>query len=134
MNTAEALEQLQKLFNEFHIHELCITEFAALLRNELKGKERQFFKTLTFQLNNLRTFGSQVHLIDSNERIKGMDGHYYSIHFQGSQFNIRLLVYISDDSAIYLLCIFYERGGKKRTSYERYKPTLKTRLNDLINQ
>lgn len=132
MNIKEALEILARLFSGFKLHEQFIKELGGLLKKELKGKEAVFFKCLTTQLNNIKTFGTMVYRVDDNEILKGSDGHYYSIHIAQKQFNVRLLVYIQDDGAPYFLCAFYERSGKSRTDYSLYTEVMQQRLEQLL--
>jgi len=132
MNTKEILTELAKLFNGFIIHERFIKELRDLLLTKLRGKEASFFNCLTTQLRNIKDFGVLVDRTDNNEKIKGYDGHYYSIHLQKSQFNVRLLVYINDDSIPYFLCAFYEEEGKRHTSYSQYTSTLENRYEELL--
>ena len=87
------------------------------------------FKILTTQLSNIKNFGSKIYTIDSNEILQGADGHYYSIHLQKSQFNVRLIVYINDENIPYFLCAFNERSGKNRTNYSTYTTVMKERIN-----
>ena len=131
MNTKEALQLLKSYLENFAMHPLFLKELASLLKNELKGKESRFFKLLVTQLKNIQDFGIMVHTVDSNEKIQGLDGHYYSIHFTQSQFNIRFLIHISNDNAVYFLSAFYERGGKKATDYSQYSSVLPSRLKDM---
>ena len=131
MNTKDILNQLSALFSDYVFHELFLSELYNLLTKELKGKEAKFFNILSSQLNNIRTFGRMVYTVDSNEIIKGMDGHYYSIHLNNSQSNVRFLVYIFDDSTPWFLCAFYERSGKRKTDYSQYTPVLKRRFEEL---
>ena len=105
------------LLNSFLIHPKFLEELRTLLKTDLKGKESIFFKILTTQLSNIKNFGSKIYTIDSNEILQGADGHYYSIHLQKSQFNVRLIVYINDENIPYFLCAFNERSGKNRTNY-----------------
>ena len=132
MNTREILNELAKLFSNFIMHKRFIKELKDLLSTKLRGKEASFFDCLATQLRNIKDFGVLVDRTDKNEKIKGFDGHYYSIHLQKSQFNVRLLVYINDDSTPFFLCAFYEEEGKKRTSYSHYTSTLETRYNELL--
>ena len=99
------------------------------IKNRFKGKESIFFKILTTQLSNIKNFGSKIYTIDSNEILQGADGHYYSIHLQKSQFNVRLIVYINDENIPYFLCAFNERSGKNRTNYSTYTTVMKERIN-----
>lgn len=131
MNTKEALELLIKELQGFCLHERFIKELSALLKKELKGKESRFFKLLITQLKNIKDFGVMVHTVDNNEKIHGGDGHFYSIHFQQAQFNIRFLVYIFDDGTAYFLSAFYERSGKRSSDYTNQIPVLEQRLREL---
>lgn len=131
MNTKEALKQLAQILGSFSVHNQFIKELSGLLKKELKGKEVTFFTILTTQLNNLSSFGSMIHTVDGHEKLKGSDGHYYSIHLQNKQFNVRLIVYISDANEISLLCAFYERAGKSTTDYTRYTRIMEQRRYEL---
>lgn len=132
MKTKEILEELAKLFTGFIFHKRFIKELRDLLSSKLKGKEAQFFECLATQLRNIKDFGILVDQTDNNEKLKGYDGHYYSIHLQKSQFNVRLLVYITNDSTPYFLSAFYEEAGKARTSYSSYTSAMVDRYQDLI--
>ena len=114
MNTEDMLKELASLLNSFLIHPKFLEELRTLLKTDLKGKESIFFKILTTQLSNIKNFGSKIYTIDSNEILQGADGHYYSIHLQKSQFNVRLhlevfhccLSYISlNQSFLYCLIV-----------------------------
>ena len=72
-----------------------------------------------------------IYNVDSHEQLKGADGHYYSIHLQKNQFNVRFIVHISAMSEISLLCAFYERSGKSSTDYSRYTSVMVQRFNEL---
>lgn len=129
MNTKDMLAELAELFTSFSLHPLFIQELSFLLKKDLKGKEARFFKILSTQLNNIKTFGRSIYTVDSNEILHGADGHYYSIHLQQSQFNVRLLIYIADNDTPYFLCAFNERSGKRKTDYSAYTSVMQERLN-----
>ena len=130
MNTNEAIQQLLNYLQDFKVHPSFIKELSSLLKKELKGKEKKFFNILITQLKNIQEFKTMIYTVDSNEKLLGYDGNFYSIHLQQSQFNVRFLVHITDGS-IELLVAFYERGGKKATNYSQYEGILEDRLNDL---
>lgn len=130
MNTKNAIEQLSIYLDDFQVHPRFIKELSDLLKKELKGKEQKFFTLLITQLKNIQEFGPLIHTIDSNEKLLKCNGNFYSIHLQQSQFNIRLLVHITDSDR-QLLVAFYERSGKKSTNYTQYIKVLENRLNDL---
>ena len=131
MNNKDAFKLLKNMLGDVYIHTDCLKEIADLLKKDLKGKEQQFLNVLSAQLNNVKQFGVKVSDIDGNEILRGLDGHYYSIHLKKTQFNIRLLVYIFDDGSYYLLSAFYERSGKNATSYSKYIKLLPGRLEDM---
>ena len=95
MKTKDILELMSKLFADLKLHSLFIEEIRSLLKKELRGKESEFFRVLGTQLSNIQQFGSLVYTVDSNEKLKGLDRTYYSIHLQRSQFNVRMLIYIT---------------------------------------
>ena len=130
MNTNDMLAILAELFDSFSFHELFLEELGSLLKKDLKGKENRFFKMLSTQLNHIRTFGRAIYTVDGHEILQGADGHYYSIHLQQSQFNVRLLVQISDDDTPYFLCAFNEKSGKRKTDYSAYTKVMQERLKD----
>lgn len=133
MNKKAALLLLKEYLDEytFDLHPRFFKELSDLLAKDLKGKEERFFKLLVTQLKNMQTFGVMVHNVDSNEILQVHDKHFYSIHLQQSQFNVRLLVHISDAGKCTLLCAFNERSGKKSTDYTNYIPVLQKRLDDM---
>lgn len=133
MNKKNALLLLKEYLDEytFDLHPRFFKELSDLLAKDLKGKEERFFKLLIAQLKNMQTFGVMVHNVDSNEKLQVRDSHFYSIHLKQSQFNVRLLVHISDAGKCTLLCAFNERSGKKSTDYTNYIPVLQKRLNDM---
>ena len=128
MNTKKMLVELAKLLDSLNLHPKFYEEFAALLKKDINGKEAALFKQLTTQLNNIKNMGKDVYKADSNEILKGADGHYLSIHLQGSQFNVRLLVYIDDYDIPYFLCAFNEKQGKRSTDYSTYTLVMKERI------
>lgn len=132
MNTKEALKQLNEAFNNCKVHKSFIKEISSLLKKELSGKEKTFFKILFTQLAHINTFGRMIYTVDGHERLKGTDGLYYSIHLQQSQFNVRLLIRITESNTVYFLCAFYERSGKKNTDYSTYTNILDQRFAELL--
>lgn len=130
MNTRDAIHQLLIYLEDFQVHPRFIKELSALLKKELKGKEQKFFTLLITQLKNIQEFGSMIYMIDSNEKLFKNKEIFYSIHLQQAQFNVRLLIHISDTNA-QLLAAFYERSGKKSTDYTQYIEVLEHRLDEL---
>lgn len=132
MNTKELLKILSEQFSEYVCHISFLEELYSILRKDLSGKEKQLFKQLTTQLENIRKMGRMVHMADHNERLKGKGSRYYSIHLSSSQYNVRLLIYIDSTGTPYFLSAFYERAGKSRTDYSRHISVLDKRLKQLL--
>lgn len=128
MNTTDMLNALKELFDNFNIHPKFVDELRTLLKKDLRGKESIFFKILSTQLCNIKKFGRKVYTVDGNEILQGADGHYYSIHLKNSQFNVRFIIYITDDNTPYFLCAFNERSGKRNTNYSAYTDVMKERI------
>ena len=131
MNKKAALEQLINALSGFEVHPRFLREMSDLLKGTLAGKERPFFELLRWQLTNVINFGVAVDSVDGNERLKGADGRFYSIHIHGAQFNVRLIVHISDSENPMLLCAFSEKSGKRHTDYSQYTSLMDDRYNDL---
>ena len=131
MNTKDALMQLAISFSEFKVHSLFTKELKDIMTKNISNKQ-QFFNQLVTQLQNVKNMGCMVYTADHNEKIKGADGHYYSLHFQSAQYNIRFLVHISDSGECCFLSAFYERSGKSKTDYSNYIPTLESRFKSLL--
>ena len=132
MNTKELLKLLSEQFSGYVYHVSFLEELYTILRKELSGKEKQLFKQLATQLENIRKMGRMVYMADRNERLKGDGSRYYSIHLSSAQYNVRLLVYITGSGIPYFLSAFYERGGKSRTDYSSHIPVLDKRLEQLL--
>ncbi len=129
MKTRDAIEMLLEKLRSFSCHPLFIEELGGLLKRELKGKEAAFFKCLSTQLVNLENYGAAINKVDGHEVLKGFDGHFYSIHLRGNQFNVRLLVRIEDECAVFLTA-FYERDGHAKTSYSKYTDEMQKRWDE----
>lgn len=132
MNTKDILDVLTTSFMDFYLHPRFLMEIKQLLKKELSGQEACFFRILQTQLANINMFGSAIDRIDKNEKLTGNRRTYYSIHLQSKQFNIRFLLYFKNDTTPLFLCAFYERQGKRKTSYSHYLPVLDDRLNDML--
>lgn len=132
MNTKELLKLLSEQFSGYVCHVSFLEELYSILRKDLSGKEKQLFKQLAAQLENIRKMGRMVYMADRNERLKGKGSRYYSIHLSSAQYNVRLLVYITGSGTPYFLSAFYERGGKSRTDYSSHIPVLDKRLEQLL--
>ena len=72
--------------------------------------------------NNIKPF----YIFHDNGKLRYRSG--VTFHLQGSQFNVRLLVYIDDYDIPYFLCAFNEKQGKRSTDYSTYTLVMKERI------
>ena len=128
MNKNELLEQLKELLLQFRFHPKCIEELRILLQKDLNGKEKQFFKSLSTQLNYIKEFQKKVDQVGANEKLKGFDQDFYSIHIKSKQYNVRLLMAFDQNESPAFLCIFNERSGKRATNYSKFAEVLESRF------
>ena len=132
MNTKELIKILSEQFSGYVCHTYFLKELYDILKKNLSGKEKQLFKQLTAQLENIKKMGRMVYMADRNERLKGKGSRYYSIHLSSAQYNVRLLTYIDGAGIPYFLSAFYERAGKDHTDYSNYISVLDNRLKQLL--
>ena len=132
MNTTELFEQLEELFQQFQFHPKCIKELRNLFQKDLSGKEKQFFKSLSTQLNYIKEFGTSIDQVGANEKLKGFNQDFYSIHIKGKQYNIRLLMAFDQNKIPAFLCIFNEKNGKRATDYSKYTEVIESRFVEII--
>ena len=136
MNFQKALEELLKYlgeYPEFEFHELFLKEISNLLKKELKGQEKDFFKQMLTQFDNIKQFRKEIITVGDNELLShiGDELSLYSIHIKkGSKFNVRLLMFFNNDNPTFL-CAFYEKSGKRQTGYEKFIKIAKKRYNEL---
>mgnify|MGYP005782090077 CR=1 FL=1 len=125
MNFKEALKELVKyvgMYPAFYFCKLFLRDIKDLLDKELKGKEKDFFDQLVVQFDNIKSFKHDIATVGQNEILAHISTEIplYSIHIKkGNKYNIRLLMCFEEETPIFL-CAFYERSGKKRTSYKRF--------------
>ena len=126
MNAKKVLAYLELLLRGILYHDLFFAEFAELIAG--KGIEDKIFKLLSSRLASLNEYGVQVTNIREFENI---GGGLYSMHFAGSDFNIRVLFSFLPNAQPVLLLAFYERAGKRKTDYTPYKKPALDRLNEM---
>ena len=68
----------------------------------------------------------EPYIFHDNGKLRYRSG--VTFHLQGSQFNVRLLVYIDDYDIPYFLCAFNEKQGKRSTDYSTYTLVMKERI------
>lgn len=136
MNFQKALEELLKYLGKyptFEFHELFLKDISNLLKKELKGQEKDFFKQILTQFDNIKQFRKEIITVGDNELLShvGDELTLYSIHIKkGSKFNVRLLMFFNGDNPTFL-CAFYEKGGKRQTGYDKFIKIAKKRYSGL---
>ena len=126
MNAQKVKDFLELLFRGILYHDLFFAEFVDLISGT--GIENKIFKLLSSRLASLNKYGVQVTNIREFENISGG---LYSMHFAGSDFNIRVLFSFLPNGQPVLLLAFYERAGKRKTDYTPYKQPALNRLNEM---
>ena len=126
MNAQKVKDFLELLFRGILYHDLFFAEFVDLISGT--GIENKIFKLLSSRLASLNKYGVQVTNIREFENI---GGGLYSMHFAGSDFNIRVLFSFLPNGQPVLLLAFYERAGKRKTDYTPYKQPALNRLNEM---
>lgn len=134
MNKKEAFLQLNRVLEEYQnqeyrFHRFFIKELADLV-TDAKGHEKELFMLLVKQLCFVSALKRQVHLADSNEKIKYLEKEYYSLHLSAKNFNIRMLMTFDNDDNPVFLAAFYERAGKRNTDYTKWKMVLAERYKE----
>lgn len=115
MNKDDTLSYLVRYLCGFLYHEGLIEELLKIIA--VSGAELQFFKLLLVRLRQLSSLG--IHAVKLREFEKIGSG-LYSMHFAGTNFNIRILYAFMPDDRPVLLIPFYERAGKRKTDYTPY--------------
>ena len=99
--------------NTFEFHPEFYKEFAELVSGT--GFEKQVVNQFIFKLNAIIELGNIDHGPKWLEKLKTYDN-MYSLHLDSKSYNFRLL-FSKNDKGKYFLRMFYERSGKKATSY-----------------
>lgn len=141
MNKKAAFDLLIKYLTEynaqgFKFHQKFIEELRELIANHSVGHEKELFNLMIKQFGFVNTFSTMVNTADSNEILKdvnsGMD--FYSLHIQSKTLNFRLLMTFTSENTPVFLVAFFEKSGKKISSYDKYTPVLKTRYNQIVGE
>ena len=117
---AELQESLTSYFKSgFIFDRLFIRDLKDILDNHISGNKKQFFNLLIKQLNYVNDLRRRVNEANSNEVLKNTNTNYdlYSLHLRSQHFNIRFLITFSGDDTPLFLLAFYEKSGKRRSSY-----------------
>ena len=131
MNSKELDFIIYRFLGGVIYHPLFAKELDDLLSHDLRGKEEQFFKVLLIQTGYVKEFGPDIIKIDGHEKLKYIDGDFYSLHIRAKQFNVRILFSFIDHSPVFL-SIFYERSKKGKTDYSSFVSTLMNRYSEMV--
>ena len=136
LNKDRFLRLLIELFSKYEsmitLHSAVISELLAVLKGA--GVEGQFLSKLEEYLFNLNSYG--------DDAIKGKGAPWSTSPeklrsvrcvFPFTSSNVRIL-FVYQEGHLYLLAAFYERAGKKKTSYSAYTPIARQRLEELLKE
>ena len=127
MDTLDIKELLSKAFGDaFVFHPKFYEEFVELVRGS--GSERKILTQFLRRLDAIRDLDDLDFGLKWLERLKKCDN-LYSLHIDADGKNYRMLFSRSDDGK-YFLHVFYERSGKKNSSYAVHIQTAINRRNE----
>ena len=117
MGTLKVKELLENTFgNTFEFHPKFFDEFEELIKGT--GSERKILKEFLNRLHMIIELDGIDYGLKWLEHLKSYDN-LYSLHLNADSKNYRLLFSKNKKGKIFL-CAFYERSGKKNSSYEKY--------------
>lgn len=117
MGTLHIKELLEATFGEFfHFHPAFCNEFEDLIIGS--GCEKAIIKQLINRLSMIQKLGDRDFGLSWLEHLKAY-GNLYSLHIDACSKNYRLLFTKNKQGKLFLH-VFYERSGKKNTSYEQH--------------
>ena len=127
MDKIDIKELLKNTFGDkFHFHPKFYEEFAELTKKS--GVEQKIVRLFVRRLSAI----SQLKDIDCGlswlEHLKMYDN-MYSLHVDTNEKNYRLL-FSQNSKGKYFLHMFYEKSGKKNTSYAKHVPIAIQRRED----
>lgn len=141
MNKKTAFDLLIKHLTEYNtqgfiFHSDFIKELRELITKHSAGHEKELFNIMIKQFGFVNTFNTMVNTTDSNEILKGLKNEmdFYSLHIENKFLNFRLLMTFTPENTPVFLVAFFEKSGKKVSSYDKYKPVLKTRYNQIVGE
>ncbi len=123
MNRDIVLKTLYSLLGSFQFFDAMLCELTACISKH--GIELAVFNKLMLRLKQLGSLGQGASKLDGFERI---DETIYSLHLQGTGFNIRILYAFLPNEQPVLLLAFHERSGHRRTDYTPHLDPAKERF------
>ena len=136
LNKERLLGILFELFSEYNdmmtLHPEALKELVELLKNA--GMEGQFLSKLEEYLSKLKAYGDDA-IGGKGAPMEHLSGEapLCAMRFPFATTNFRVL-FVYQNGHIYLLSVFYERAGKKKTSYSAHIPIARQRLEELLKE
>lgn len=136
LNKDRFLRLLIELFSKYEsmitLHSAVISELLAVLKGA--GVEGQFLSKLEEYLFNPNSYGDDA-IKGKGAPMEHLAGEapLCSMRFPFTSSNVRIL-FVYQEGHLYLLAAFYERAGKKKTSYSAYTPIARQRLEELLKE
>ena len=119
MDKISIKELLESSFGEkFKFHSEFLGEYDILVKES--GEEEKINKLLIRRLLAIIELGNCDYGLKWLEHLKNY-GNMYSLHIDTNNHNYRLL-FSKGSNKKYFLHMFYEKSGKKKTSYETHVP------------
>ncbi len=119
MDKINIKELLESFFgNMFLFHPEFLVEYGELIKKS--GEEKKITNLLVKRLLAIKELGHPDDGLPWLEHLKSYDN-MYSLHINTNTQNYRLLFSKSSNKK-YFLHMFYERSGKKKSSYESHVP------------
>lgn len=132
LNKQQWLKRCYETLIDLNVHPECMGEIIQLIHKT--GVEQRFLSILRRRLKALAEHREKVVLYEPEnfESIKKVSD-IYSMHIVANQLNLRVLFSFSKQGEL-LLHTFYERSGKKNSSYEAHLPIAKERLKQMLSE
>ena len=119
MDKINIKELLNNKFGDtFQFHPMFFEEFSRLVENT--GEEKKIINLFVKRLFALIELGDIDYGLQWLEHLKNY-GNMYSLHIETNNKNFRLL-FSKKANNKYFLHMFYEKSGKRNTSYEKHAP------------
>ncbi len=114
------------------LHPETLKELVELLKNA--GMESQFLSKLEDYLSKLKTYKDAA-IGGKGAPMEHLSGEapLCSMRFPFATTNFRVL-FVYQNEHVYLLSVFHERAGKKKTGYSAHIPIARQRLEELLKE
>lgn len=141
MNKKDAFDLLINYLTEyntlgFKFHQKFIEELGDLMLKHSVGHEKELFSIMIKQFGFVNTLNTMVDTADSNEILRELKSeiYFYSIHIKNKSLNFRFLMAFTPENTPVFLVAFFEKSGKRASSYSKYTPVLETRYKQIVGE